>query len=328
MDRVNKELIENDLVMARWENEDESDGEEEFDVSAGAGALEQSKLTKAKQEHKFHKIFEKQYDNDPNGHYDKENGEKKVSKVSASMIASEFLFGKHDTRRLDKKDKEALHNLLDTCLTDRTGKFQYSVLKGNVFDLKTRMTGTYDDGGADKKLRMSAEQDFEFKVAFSVVAGLQNIVIDEKIHVSQIDEVFQACGLTMQEHDLAYVMELIDLDDEENVSQDSLRDAFESWRLHQLQLPVVKALYNMFIVDKTIPKEREFPQRYMGKDAGEATMSHKALENAINKTMHLHGKSLVSQKELMSVVDEVTSSGDRTITFADFCGLFSSMSVS
>jgi uncharacterized protein YggL (DUF469 family) len=332
MDRLNKELIENNLVLARWENVDESDDElEDNDPKAGSDALEQMKKKKAKQDTNFLSIFEKHYANDPNGHFDKDNDEKKVSKMAASMIASEFLFGNQDTRKLDKKDKEIVQNLLNTCLCDRTGKYQYSILKGNLKELQTKMAGTYDDDDDDEdgntKLKMTMEQNFEFKVAFSVVAGLQNTVIDEKIHISQIDEVFQACGLTMQEYDLEYVTEYLELDEEENVSYDNLRDAFEQWRLNQLQLPVVKALYNMFIVDKTVPKESEFPRRFVNKNPGEATISHKAIENALNKIMHLHGKSMVTKTDLIAVVDEFTSTGDRKITFSDFCGLFTSMSM-
>ena len=327
MDRQNKEFIENNLVMARWEDENESDDElDDIDTKVGSDLSEQIKY-KTKQDKKFLSIFEKYYEKDSYGHFDKENNEKKVSKISASMIASEFLFGKQDTRKLDKKDKEAIQNLLDTCLSDRTGKYQYSVLKGNINELKTKMTGTYDDETDDKKLKMTAEQNFEFKMAFSVVAGIQSAVIDEKIHISQIDEVFQACGLTMQEYDLDFVTELLDLDEDENVSYDTLRDAFEQWRLNQLQLPVVKALYNMFIVDKTIPRENEFPVRFMNKNPGEATISHKALENAIKKVVHLHGKNSVSKSELSAVINEITSSADHKITFADFCALFSSMSM-
>ena len=110
------------------------------------------------------------------------------------------------------------------------------------------------------------------------------------------------------------------------IAYDDLKDAYEEWRKAQMALPVIQALFNMLVEDKNIPKGNEFPLHYKGKRSGAATIPHRALRNAVNKVMHLHGKhALSSDADIRCLVDELVSDKERKVAFKDFITMFSGL---
>lgn len=324
MDREEREAYENEQVVSRWELLDESDDEGADD---GKVSGEDARRTALERKEKAEKTFEKLFGdaNQKEKHHDIYTGEPKIGRMDAAMVSSKFIYGK-SLNKLDKKEKQEINDILNSVLCDNAGRYLYSVLKGCIFEDKERLEGKFSE---KKLIKMTSSQEYELKTAFSVVVGcVEGVVSDEKLSVDQLDDVFMAVGLTLQDSDLEYIIEKVDLDAEGMIAYEDLREAYEDWRIMQMEIPTVQALFNMLVEDKGITKTQQFPYHYKGKRSGDATIPHRALRNAVNKVMHLHGKlALRNDEEIQCLVNEIASDKERKITFKDFCSMFSGLDI-
>ena len=318
-----RQAYENEQVVSRWDVDDESDDEggddgKEHGEDARRTALEM----KCKLSKEFDKIFNIVSKSAEEIHVDTYSKEHKVGRMDAATVAAKFLYGK-SLKKLDKKEKQEVKEILDSLLSDSAGRYQYSVLKGCLFEDKERLEGKFSE---KKLVKMTMDQEYEFKTAFCLIVGSDDMIVDEKISVDQIEDVFTSIGFTMQDYDLENIINAVDLDVDGMIAYEDLRDAYEEWRKAQMEVPIVQGLFNMLIEDKNITKGSEYPAYYKGKRSGDATITHHALRNVVNKVMHLHGKhALKSDAEVRCLVDEIASEKDRKISFKDFITMFSGL---
>lgn len=318
MNREERDAYENEQVVARWEVEDESDDDVD-NLAEGEDARRTAIEMKEKANKQFDKLFTAANDEK---HHDLYTGEPKIGRMDAAIVASKFIYGK-SLNKLDKKEKQEINEILNSILCDNAGRYLHSVLKGCLLEDKERLEGKFSE---TKLIKMTSQQEYEFKIAFSVVVGAKDVVSDEKLSVDQLDDVFMAIGITMQDSDLEYIIESVELDGEGMISYEELRDAYENWRIRQMEIPSVQALFNMFVEDKNISKSKGFPYHFKGKRSGNATIPHRALRNGVNRVMHLHGKmALKNDQDVQCLVNEIASEKDRKVTFEDFCTLFSGL---
>ena len=55
---------------------------------------------------------------------------------------------------------------------------------------------------------------------------------------------------------LSDIIESVELDGEGMISYEELRDAYENWRIRQMEIPSVQALFNMLWRTRTFPRVR------------------------------------------------------------------------
>jgi hypothetical protein len=261
-----QEALENEQVVARWEQGDESDedegGGDTGKMEHGEDARATAMAKKEKDNIKFDDLYNRATASVRDTHVDSDTKRVKASKPAAAIITARWLY-KKEVRALDSKEKQHVVKIIDSMLHDRAGRMHFEVMKGVLFDEKARMNGRYPE---ERKVKMTPEQDFEYKMAFSVVAGVEEGSIataDTRIDVTQLDEVFMALGLTMQDSDLEQIVNGVELDDDGLIGMDELRESFEAWRIKQIDVDVLQAIFNMLVEEKGITSLKKFPEQYV-----------------------------------------------------------------
>lgn len=181
----------------------------------------------------------------------------------------------------------------------------------------------YEDSVEARILCLTKSEEYEFKVAFSVVAGVDEISFFNKVHIGQIEEVFLAIGLTLQTFDLKEIVNNIELDSNDECTCEQLKDAYEIWRRHQIPVSMLKALFNKILKDNRLPLEGSFPVEYKTLNHGTLTLDSQSICNIVNKVQDLSGNSRLKTADIMTTINELKSTKGSGVSFRDFVSIFS-----
>lgn len=244
-----------------------------------------------------------------------------------SRIAKSGFFGKSRAKKHIKADD--IREILNFCLKDQKGNFTLDTLTAACYAWRDKGGITYPgeesfDTHLEKHLKMNKEEEFEFRTAFSVVAGSKTISIstNDTITEDQVDDVMLALGFSFTDADIATMVMGCDLDSSSKITCDSLLASYEATRDNQIHLKQLKALYCSLIRDDVL--HNNIPHECKGKVVGTTPLMLSALRNAVNKALMLNGPMALTENEVMPMVEEISASPERKISFEDFVRLFSS----
>ncbi len=280
-----------------------------------------------------------------------------ASKVDAakiiSAIAREGFYGGSADKRHMHADE--IKKVLDITLKRKVPhgeavSYTFASLMAACFAHRTATTVMQPgeevfDMELERELKMSKAEEFEFRVACSVVIGQEEVSSDHFVPLSCIDDVFLALGYTMQEKDLIYILDHCDVeqrdpfaggadnrgglgavvgdvdgDGEKGVKVDNLMSAFEAFRDDQVMVLKIKAIFNSIIASGALPHSLRSEHK---KAVGSTTIPHESLRNIMNKLLQLSRKDGLTEEETRLLVDEISSRYDRKITLRDFVRIFS-----
>lgn len=178
-------------------------------------------------------------------------------------------------------------------------------------------------------LNMSAEQAFEFKVAFDVVAeendpGSTNNALGAGIPADRIADVFLAVGYTLMDYDLQFILDNTGTNAENLYMCLDLQESFEAWRSAQLSVENLRSCFNAIVSLQKMPMNFDQVQHFVEMIPGDATLPSEALRNALNEALHLDGDSKLKLQDIQGVEDEISSNPEKHITFTDFIDIFRS----
>ena len=198
-----------------------------------------------------------------------------------------------------------------------------------AFDEEKKMGGVKPTTVLTKEqiLGLSAEQSFEFKIAFDLVAeeyqpGITSDPDNVSIPEEKIPDVFLALGLTMMDHDLEYIIENSYPNAQGLYMCADLIEAFDQWKQRQLSYDNLKSVFNTLVSTQKLPGTFEHTKPYANKISGDARLPSEALKNALNSALHLDGDSKLKLHEIKGVEDEISSNAQNHISLKDFVEIF------
>ncbi len=313
--------LERELVLQRFEEADE----EFFNVEGSLqNPFEPDTYTTARKNElkSIEKVYKSMTDTVGRG---SDSLSRKHAAEFFSRIAKSGFFGKSRAKKHIKADD--IREILNFCLKDKVGNFTLDTLTAACYAWRDKGGITYPgeesfDIYLEKHLKMNKEDEFEFRTAFSVVAGSKTISANDTITEDQVDDVMLALGFSFTDEDIETMVMGCDLDSSGNISCDSLLASFEATRDDQIQLKQLKALYCSLIRDGVL--HNNIPHECKGKVVGTTPLMLSVLRNAVNKALMLNGPMALTENEVMPMVEEISASPERKITFEDFVRLFSS----
>lgn len=243
--------------------------------------------------------------------------------VFFSRISHSNFFAKANKPKELKPDdvKELLH----LCLPTADMKFTYDALSAACYAWRSTSSAQLPgedpyDIELERELKLSKDEEFRFRVAFSVIAGKEDISPHDMIEEDSLVDVFSAQGYSMQPADMEYIQNLCEIGEDGMINVDSALQAYELWRDDQLQLTTLKAIFNTLVADEKLHKG--IPDGYKNKVVGRTELSINALRRILNSVLSNSGADKLTNDEVFDIAGEISSSINRTVTLQDFVRLF------
>ena len=218
-----------------------------------------------------------------------------------------------------------VRELLRLCLPTSDMRYTYDSLSAACYAWRFTSVAQLPgedpyDGELEKELKMSKEEEFNFRVAFSIIADKDTCSLDDAISEDDLADVFYAIGYTVQDSDVEALRNLCEISDDGMILVDSALQAYESWRDDQLQLKTLKAVFNTLIADKHI--HRNIPDAYKNKVVGRTELDIHAMREVLNSVGGASGAEKMSKDEVFDIVGELSSKVGRSVSLQDFIRLF------
>ena len=163
-------------------------------------------------------------------------------------------------------------------------------------------------------LGLTSEQYFELAEAFKMIAGEGNITIPE----DKISDLFDSVGYTLQESDLKWIIHNTTSQKDGTYIFDMLAESFSDWKKEQINVEDIKAVFNMFASGQKL--SMNFPTTFGG-EPGSNTIKGDAIKYILSETIKRNLP--YTSADVERIIDEISTSNDKGITFKDFVGLFS-----
>lgn len=312
-------MQEREKTLQRWENVDELQEEEEssysgfFDEVDSSGKMENDKALLVAAFDSVSGILEEKFLN-----------RVKAAKFILNLAATGF-FGSSGKKRHMHAD--SIKEVLAITLANKNKTYSFDALSAACFSYRDKTTvmqlgEEVFDEELEKELKLSKDEEFEFRVACSVVIGQVDVGADDSVPICDVNDVFLALGYTMQDSDLVFILDRCEVSSEDSgsVKVDSLLAAFEHFRDVQVPLHKLKTIFNSMVADETL--HHNLKSDHKRKAVGSTGLPHVAIRNVLNKTLQLHGSMALDMDATMLVVEEITSRSDRKITLRDFVRIF------
>jgi len=235
----------------------------------------------------------------------------------------------HHTVKSPNDEVEFL-DILEMTVQSKRGDYAAMSLYAAMQSWIKKTAHTEDKTFERMALGMSKDQEFEFRMAFRVIANA-NAPPDFDPHISPpieaiegrlVGDVFLALGFVFQDSDVEELLETSITDKNGNYTLDSLMESFENWKKKQLAIMDLQAIFNGLIRDEQLPKE--FPNSLTIKQAGNITIPITSIRNAINDCLHLDGDARLKDEDCAGLIDEISSFSGKTVSFSDFVEMFRS----
>jgi Ca2+-binding EF-hand superfamily protein len=188
---------------------------------------------------------------------------------------------------------------------------------------------TVDETEEIKPFGATLEQQHEMRLAFELISDG-----NENISASQIDDLFLSIGYTLQESELATLIDQLTPDEYGKYTAEVLVDAYDTWKKEQLEERSLAAVFYMLSKkEKVLPKIPLDCLRLPPPDKKSVQtekIQKKALQSLLGSVLYHDPGSLdVTDDDVLGLVDEIatTAAGsedinDPYITYEDFLSIF------
>jgi hypothetical protein len=252
-----------------------------------------------------------------------------LSKLDAikflTRVAKMGFFGSHTSTRTEVNTAE-IKDMFKDALVSKQGTYTFHSLSAVCYSyrdksgLKLPGDDPYEHE-LEKVLKVSVDQEFRFRTAFSVIAGTQKCRETDEIPIDRVGMVFHALGFSVTDDQLKIITKDMELEPcGTKVKVDSLYAMYEQWHDDQLKVNTLKAIYNMLVREGTINSKIAVEHR--SKIVGLTPLPHSSIRNSLNKILKLNGTLALTNDEIRGMLGYISSSTDLRITLMDFIKMF------